>query len=492
MTNKVELRIVDKLLPLITTPKRIKIIVGGRGSAKSIGVGDIMLMFCDQGERVCATREFQNSIDDSVHENLKDAIIRMGAVGFKPQTSKIIGSNGGEIFYKGLARNITSIKSIGRVNRLWIEEGESISEKSLKVLTPSIRSTAKDNADEDATPPEIWVTMNRASRKDAIAKKYLARAEKELKRCGYYEDDLVMVIQVNWRENPWFPPELEQERLDDLENLTLAEYRHIWEGDYYDEIENAIIPQAWFEAAIDADIKLGFQPRGVKIVSTDPSDGGDNKGYAEKHGSVFTKITEIETKDVNDGFDVAINGALDYRADVFVWDGDGMGVSLRRQAGDSFKGKHTQFEMFHGGAKPYDADKPYQPQYAFNERAEPKTNREAFANLRAQAAWRLRDKFYQTYLAVTQRRYFDPDQLVSIRSEGNNIEAIRAEVCRMPRKMRGDGVIQLVSKEDLKKPPYEMESPGMFDAMIMTEINFDIWEEPQMQAVQVQSSGGWA
>ena len=58
--------------------------------------------------------------------------------------------------------------------------------------------------------------------------------------------------------------------------------------------------------------------------------------------------------------------------------------------------------------------------------------------------------------------------------------------------MRGDGVIQLVSKQDLKKPPYEMESPGMFDAMIMTEINIDIWEEPQMQAVQVQSSGGWA
>ncbi len=115
MANKVDLRIVDKLLPLITKPKRIKIIVGGRGSAKSIGVGDIMLMFCDQGERICATREFQNSIDDSVHENLKDAIIRMGAVGFKPQANKIIGSNGGEIFYKGLARNITSMKSIGRI-----------------------------------------------------------------------------------------------------------------------------------------------------------------------------------------------------------------------------------------------------------------------------------------------------------------------------------------------------------------------------------------
>ena len=142
MTNKVDLRIVDKLLPLITTPKRIKIAVGGRGSGKSVGFGDIALMFADQGERICASREFQASISDSVHENLKEAIERLGVTGFAVQETKIKTSSGGEIFYKGLARNITSIKSIGNVKRLWIEEGESISEGSLKVLTPSIRSTA--------------------------------------------------------------------------------------------------------------------------------------------------------------------------------------------------------------------------------------------------------------------------------------------------------------------------------------------------------------
>ena len=52
-----DLRIVDKLLPFITKPKRIKITVSGRGSGKAIVFGDIMLMFVDQGERVCAARE---------------------------------------------------------------------------------------------------------------------------------------------------------------------------------------------------------------------------------------------------------------------------------------------------------------------------------------------------------------------------------------------------------------------------------------------------
>ena len=216
---KIDLRITEKLSWLLSKPKRIKIAVGGRGSQKSTGVGDIMLMFADQGERVCCSREFQNSIDDSVHENLKDEINRLGVDGFHVLKTEIRTSNNGEIFYKGLARNITSLKSLAGVKRLWIEEGESVSESSLKVLTPSIRSSASANNSTD-DPPEIWITMNRGSSEDAISKKYLKRAERDLRNKGYYEDDLIMVVQVNWRDNPWFPPELEQERLDDFKNLS--------------------------------------------------------------------------------------------------------------------------------------------------------------------------------------------------------------------------------------------------------------------------------
>jgi phage terminase large subunit len=489
MSNRVDLRITDKLLRLITTPKRIKIVVGGRGSSKSIGVGDIMLMFADQGERICATREFQNSVDDSVHENLKEAILRLNLGGFNTQASKITTATGGEIFYKGLARNITSIKSIGNVKRLWIEEGESISANSLKVLTPSIRSTASSNNAED-DPPEIWITMNRASKKDAIAKKYLSRAEAQLKKTGFYEDDLLMVVQLNWTDNPWFPPELQQERLDDLANLSRAEYRHIWEGDYYDEVANAIIPVEWFDAALDAHIKLGFEPRGFKVTAHDPSDGGDNKGICARHGSVFTRIGEIETADVNDGFDEAGNEAIANHSDYFVWDGGGMGVSLRRQGATLFRGKQIQYEMFNGGAAVEDPTEIYQQAGDANEKTRPKTNKETFVNLRAQKAWQLRDRFYKTWLAVERDKYFDPDELVSIDTQGCNVDDVRAEVCRMPRKMRSDGMIQLVSKVDLKNKPYEMPSPGMFDSMMMAEIKVDMFQQENVN-VQVSNSSGW-
>ena len=472
----VNLRIVDKLLPLITKPKRIKIAVGGRGSGKSIGFGDIMLMFSDQGERICAAREFQNSIDDSVHENLKDAIVRMDVQGFDPQAKGIYSGNGGEIFYKGLARNITSIKSIGNVKRLWIEEGESISENSLKVLTPSIRSSASDNA-EDIDPPEIWVSMNRGSTSDAIAKKYLARADRDLKRCGYYEDDLMIAVEVNWRDNPWFPPELEQERLDDKANLTPAEYNHIWEGDYYDEVENSIIPVEWFDAAIDAHIKKGFKAQGARIVSHDPSDTGkDPKGLCLRHGSVIESVLEKPDGDVNDGCDWATDYAIDKRADSFNWDCDGLGVSLKRQVGSALDGTQVNYTMFKGSESPERPGDIYQAVGIEIERDKGRNNQQTFKNKRAQFYWMLRDRFYATYRSVVKGEYIDPDIMISLSSNIQNMAQLRTEVCRIPRKHNGNGMIQIMTKQEMWTK-HKIPSPNMADALMMSMAVVSV-EEP--------------
>ncbi len=265
----IDLRITDKIAWLLSKPKRIKIAVGGRGSAKSIGICDLMLMFADQGNRICCTREFQNVVSDSVHQTLKQEIDRLNLQGFVATENKITTAKGGEIFYKGLARNVSSLQSLGAVDYVFIEEAQSTSEGSLKVLTPSIRSQAGSEA-----LPEIWMAMNRFSRADGVAKKYLARAENELAKTGYYEDDLVMIVQTNYPDNPWFPPELELERKDDEENLSPDEYRHIWHGEYMESVENAIIKKSWFDAAIDAHIKLGIDPKGATIATHDPADGG--------------------------------------------------------------------------------------------------------------------------------------------------------------------------------------------------------------------------
>lgn len=461
--NRLSLQIVDKILWLLSKPKRVKIAVGGRGSAKSTGVGDIMLMLCDHGERICCTREFQNSIDDSVHENLKLEIARLGLDDFEVKATEIDSPSGGHIFYKGLARNITSLKSIAGVKRLWIEEGESVSEKSLRVLTPSVRSHAA-SGDED--PPEIWITMNRGSSKDAVAKKYLSRAEKSLAKTGYYEDDLMMVVEVNHRDNPWFPPELEQERQDDLVNLPKAEYEHIWEGEYSDTVDNAIITPDWFDACVDAHIKLGFKAVGQERVAYDPADSGDEKAVAYSHGVVIKQVLSTPQGEIDTATDWATSHTNEWGADTFTWDADGMGMGLKRQIAQAFDGKPVRVEAFRGSEGPDNPDQIYERVTSEDVVIlKEKTNKETFTNKRAQYYWILRDRMLKTWRAVTRGEMFSPDELISFSSDIEHIDLLRSELCRIPRKYVPSGRIQLMTKEDMKK--MEIDSPNRGDAVMM-------------------------
>jgi len=466
---EINLRVTDKIAWLLSKPKRIKIAVGGRGSSKSIGVGDLMLMFCDNGERICCSREFQNSIDDSVHESLTQEVDRLGVDGFKVAGTEIRSSAGGRIFYKGLARNITSLKSLAGVHRLWIEEGESVSERSLKVLTPSIRSGA-GHTDDD--PPEIWITMNRASSADAIAKKYLSRADKDLMTTGYYEDDMMMAVEVNWRDNPWFPVELEQERNDDYENLSREEYDHIWEGHYNDSIENSIIKPEWFDAAIDAHkhprLKEAFEPRGIIKAAHDPSDTGrDSKGLAVLHGSIFKRICEKTDGEIDEGCDWAMEIARREGADWFIWDGDGMGAGLKGQVSAYLAGTRIGAHMFRGSlsGKGQDfAHEVYMPSGRTD--LEPTTYAQTFFNNRAQYYVELARRFHNTWKCIVRNEYINPDDMISIASDGvANMPILRAEVCRVPKKRNPNGLQQIMSKDDMKK--LGIESPNMSDSMMM-------------------------
>jgi phage terminase large subunit len=465
---KVEIEVVEGIAWLASKPKRIKIAVGGRGSAKSTGVAGIMLNYANNGQRICAAREFQNSIDDSVHENLREEIDRLELKGFDVLANEIRTYRGGEIFYKGLARNITSLKSLVGVNKLWIEEGESISEKTLKVLTPSIRSTAASN-EEGAEVPEIWVTMNRQSREDAIAKKYLARAEDELARCGRYEDEMVMVVQVNYTENPWFPPELEQERLDDKEQLSSAEYDHIWGGEYNEAIDNALIKKEWFDASIDAAEKLGITPTGAVVATHDVADTGDDAcAYAARKGVHYFTVEEIAAENGNEACDIATAKAIDDNADLFVYDADGMGTLLRAPIAKNFAGIKCEIRGYKGSGAVEDKKSVYEGDISKSRKDKPKTNAEAFANKRAQFYTKLAQRFYNTYLAVEKGKYVDPDSIISISSDIPLLNKLRSEVCRLPLKPNGTGKIQLVSKPEMLSK-YDIKSPNMADCLAMGE-----------------------
>jgi len=466
-----------KLLPFHEKNKRFKIAIGGRGSGKSMTIADLLLMRAQtEKAKVGCFREFMNSIDDSVHALLKAEIERLGLQGFDPLATAIRHINGAEFKFKGLARNPEGVKSAHGFKYFFVEEAQTISFESLKNLTPTLRIEGS----------EIWMAGNPRSSADPFSQRFIKPYEKELLANGYYEDDLHLIVVINYMDNPLFPDVLEQERKHDEQTLSKALYRHIWLGDFYDEVENTIIPVEWFDAAIDAHKKLGFDGVGAKIASHDPSDeGGDSKGYCLRHGSIVLDVAELTTGDVNVGMDWAIKKAKEEQADWFVWDCDGMGVSLKRQVNDALDGTKMDYFMFKGSETAQDADQVY-IDVEKGDVENRKTNQQTFLNRRAQFYWKLRERFLNTFRAVDSDVYTNPDDMISLSSDIQCLDQLRAELCRIPLKRNNNGRIQIMTKLEMSKKPYQLPSPNMADSIMMAmfspkvitkakKINFEGW-----------------
>src|SRR5690606_21608852 len=100
----------------------------------------------------------------------------------------------------------------------WWEEAQSATAHSLSLLRPTIRAPGS----------ELWFSWNARRKTDPV----------DLLFRGEETPTGSVVVQANWRDNPWFTPELEQERLDCL-RMQPDQYEHIWEGGYITVAEGA-------------------------------------------------------------------------------------------------------------------------------------------------------------------------------------------------------------------------------------------------------------
>jgi phage terminase large subunit len=273
----------------------------------------------------------------------------------------------------------------------------------------------------------------------------------------------------------WFKASgLEEERLDDEQKLSQAAYDHKWHGHYLDEVKDSVIKGEWFDACINAHkidrLKVAFEPKGAIVAAHDPSGTGrDAKGYALRHGSIIKRIVVKDDGEIDEGADWATDLAIEDKADWFVWDGDGMGGGLKRQISDNLLGKKMQYHMFRGslsGSAQDNADEIYL-KLDDEKDSDPKTYAETFLNNRSQYIMTMAAQMYATYRCVVRGEYIDPDMMISIDSDGvENLERLRSEVTRLPKKRNGRGLEQIMSKDDMKAN--DIESPNMADSVMMS------------------------
>ena len=211
-----------KKLQFLFKPSRYKVARGGRGSGKSWGFARALILRCVQrSTRVLCTREIQKSIQQSVHQLLSDQIEAMGlSPVFEVLQSEIRGPHGSCFYFSGLSDiTATTLKSFEGVDVAWCEEAQAISDKSWKVLIPTIRKEGS----------EIWVTYNPELESDPTHQRFVISPPK----------DCVSVL-MNYEDNPYFPKVLEAERLHAMATMRVDDYRHTWLGQCKPAVEGAI------------------------------------------------------------------------------------------------------------------------------------------------------------------------------------------------------------------------------------------------------------
>tara|TARA_R110000751_G_scaffold486_2_gene1747 strand:+ start:861 stop:2534 length:1674 start_codon:yes stop_codon:yes gene_type:complete len=232
--------------------------------------------------------------------------------------------------------------------------------------------------------------------------------------------------------------------------------------DYNASAENVFIPAKWVRASIDAHIRLGFEPSGIKVVSFDPADVGDAKARLYRYGSVIMECAEMKKGDIRDALPWVEDYAMSKRngtgLDTFVYDSDGMGAPVvKLSIQDKFDAKDVPIIHFHGSGEVIDKKDEC---LDLN-----KSNGDAFANYRAQSCYGLRRRFERTYEAIEKGVYTDPDTLISISSTCEGVTNLIAELSRPQRKYRGNGKILVESKPEMRSRG--VSSPNLFDVANM-------------------------
>jgi phage terminase large subunit len=209
--NSFRLQVPEKARPVFDRGYRFYGLHGGRGSTKShVFATKGIIRMMQQRFRLLCVREVQRSIADSVHQLLCNKIEEAGLRPYFDITDAYIrGPNESVAIFRGMqAHTAASVKSMEDLDAAWVEEGQTLSQKSLDLLIPTIRAPGS----------EVWASWNPEDESDPI--EFLRQPMPE-----------ALVIEMNWRDNPWFPDVLRQDMLRDRErDPEKADW--IWEGRY--------------------------------------------------------------------------------------------------------------------------------------------------------------------------------------------------------------------------------------------------------------------
>jgi phage terminase large subunit len=290
------------------------------------------------------------------------------------------------------------------------------------------------------------------------------------------------VFTFHWRDDPRKDEAWYEKKKSELDPVVVAQEIDI---SYNASVEGIVIPNAWVQAAIDAHIKLGIKPSGIRRGALDVADTGrDKNAFGHRHGillehaETWSGAGQINGRqwDISDTTEKAFALCELFGLPGFDYDADGMGASIRGDARkinerraeqngklsnlDKRRQRIMNVQPFRGSAS---GESLYMPDaFVLQPDGTPldRRNRDFYANYKAQSWWALRYRFQHTYNAI-HGKPFDPDAIISISSKFAERARLVMELSQPVYLINGSGKILI------DKMPDGVASPNLGDLVMM-------------------------
>jgi len=264
---------IEGLKSFWTTPSRLKVLYGGRGSGKSYSAAThVMMASREVTLNILCLRQLQNSIKQSIYTLIKDLIYQAGLQKeFQFTLSEIRHHRTGSVFkFMGISRNVDEIKSTENIDICYIEEAHALTKDQWDIINPTIR---KEHS-------EVIILFNPQHRNDFVFQNFVEKPR-----------DNSLVRKINYDENIFLSDTMlaviEEEKKNDYE-----EYLHLYQGIPREGDDRALFAYSEIESSMNGDF-VGVDDTGVETMAVDVARyGKDNSVITKRKGF---KIYDLKT-----------------------------------------------------------------------------------------------------------------------------------------------------------------------------------------------------
>lgn len=446
-------------------PARYKGAHGGRGSGKSHDFAELLVKYMLENPDLPAVciREIQKSLALSAKKLIETKIEQFMLGHCFEVQQNVIKRRGGDglcIFQGMQDHTADSIKSLEGFLVAWCEEAQSLSLRSMSLLTPTIRAPGS----------ELWFSWNPRLRADAVEELLRSRTAGRPDAIEHPElprSEVQIVRKANYTDNPHLPDELRAEaeyaRINNPDT-----YGHIWLGGFEEMGAKVVIPPAWVEAAIGLVEDMGLAVTGKKRSALDVAgaeEGGDANAWCGQHGIELQRLETWNGYDTSLTTHEAVKYAKEYGSDENYYDSASVGEGVTGEWASMGRRKERpagmQMLAWNGGSSVLEPDEHSEPDIPGMPNRSP-LNKDQYMNLKAQGWFRLRRKFHNAWLCRNGKPY-DSEMLISISRKipAPILAKLQDELSQPQQKPSATG------KTMVDKQPGNAPSPNLADCVMM-------------------------